>query len=275
MMKAKKMLLRIALTSLLLVVTAVCFSADADEAAVAKRATIDKPYLVIVGQVQAEAIALPDDAVYRVISGDGGRGDPPGWGSRGNVLVNPGFETGAMGPWYQDAGSGPEPWNVTSAEAHSGSYCATTVGNNRIRQDFAPVPTADITEVSFWIMEPGPGTTAYAGWFLYENGSSEQVGTTFPPNGLPEWTFVDMTAHLDPGKNLVAFGVWGYSGGGPAEDRSYLDDVTIVGGYALGDLNCDGAVDMRRPILTVTSCWPTSTATASSTRSTSTRSSSC
>lgn len=164
-----------------------------------------------------------------------------------NILVNPGFETGAMDPWYQDAGSGPEPWNVTNAEAHTGSYSATDVGNQRIRQDFDPFPTADITEVSFWVMQPGgddAGTTGYAGWFRYQDGSSEQVGTTFTPGGLPEWTLVNMTAYLDPAKNLVAFGVWGYSGGGPAEDRTYLDDVRIMGEQGCpGDIDGDGDTD--------------------------------
>ena len=53
-----------------------------------------------------------------------------------------------------------------------------------------------------------------------------------------------MTVHLAAGKNLVAFGVWGYSGGGPAEDRTYIDDVMIAtAGYPLGDMNCDGVLD--------------------------------
>jgi hypothetical protein len=37
-----------------------------------------------------------------------------------------------------------------------------------------------------------------------------------------------MTSELDAGKNLVAFGVWGYSGGGPFEDRTFLDDFRII-----------------------------------------------
>lgn len=143
-----------------------------------------------------------------------------------NVLANPGFESGAMAPWYQDSGGGPEAWNVTKNQAHTGLYSATTVGNNRIRQDFAPIPTADIKEVSFWLLQPDT-SSGYAGWFRYSDNSQEQVGTNFPPNGVPTWTKVDMTSFLDPGKSLVSFGVWGYQGGGPLEDRTYIDDVIV------------------------------------------------
>lgn len=36
-----------------------------------------------------------------------------------------------------------------------------------------------------------------------------------------------MTSDLDPGKELVGFSVFGYSGGGGAEDRTFLDDAVI------------------------------------------------
>ena len=147
--------------------------------------------------------------------------------SLGNVLVNPGFETGSLNPWFLDSAPGPEPWNVTSAEVHSGMFSVTGVGNQRLTQMFAPISTALITEVSFWILQPDT-SSGYAGYFYYEDGSEEQVGTFFPPNGLPNWTFVDMTSELDIGKNLIGFGVWGYAGGGPFEDRTYLDDLRVI-----------------------------------------------
>ena len=148
--------------------------------------------------------------------------------SVGNILVNPGFETGSLPPWFQDSAPGAEAWNVTSADAHTGFYSVTGVGNQRVTQMFAPIATALITEVSFWLKQPDPGGTGFAGFFYYLDGSSEQVGTTFPPDGLLDWTFFDMTLELDFGKDLIGFGVWGYSGGGPLEDRTFLDDVTIT-----------------------------------------------
>jgi hypothetical protein len=162
-----------------------------------------------------------------------------------NVLVNPGFESGTLSPWYEDFTGGPESWHVTTAQSHSGSNAATCVGNNRIRQDFAATPTDQITEVSFWILQPDTGGSGYAGWFRYSDNFEEQVGTTFPPTGLPEWTKIDMTAFLQPGRELVAFGIWGYVNGSPQEDRTYIDDVLIATGSSRGDMNCDGHVDFN------------------------------
>ena len=69
-----------------------------------------------------------------------------------NVLSNPGFESGVLSPWYQYSGSAiGTDWYVTSAESHTGTYCATDVGSKGLRQDFAAIPTNTITEASFWI----------------------------------------------------------------------------------------------------------------------------
>ena len=42
-----------------------------------------------------------------------------------------------------------------------------------------------------------------------------------------DWEFFNITSLLDPGKTLIAFSLYGYEGAGPAEDRTYLDDVII------------------------------------------------
>src|SRR5262245_43789577 len=101
----------------------------------------------------------------------------------GNILLNPGFETGFLAPWYQgnDFG-GPENWNVTSKEAHTGQFSATDVGNKQIRQDFAPVFVGDILEASLWIKNPddgGPRVNAID--FYYSDGSSSE-NVVFQPN---------------------------------------------------------------------------------------------
>src|SRR5205085_1450320 len=62
-----------------------------------------------------------------------------------NILANPGFESGALAPWFQssDFCSSPAPcenWNVTNSDAHSGTFSATDVGNKEIRQNFAAIP---------------------------------------------------------------------------------------------------------------------------------------
>lgn len=69
----------------------------------------------------------------------------------GQVIVNPGFETGGLAPWVASMGSP----TVTSAEAHSGRYSVAAFGQDAIRQDFAPIAVADVTEVSFWAKRSG------------------------------------------------------------------------------------------------------------------------
>jgi hypothetical protein len=138
-------------------------------------------------------------------------------------LTNGGFETGSLAPWYNARDYGMvELWNVTSAEAHSGTYSATDVGNGEVRQDFAPGPTDDVTELSFWLKQPEVKLSYATAFFsdASESGSSIYLST-------PDWEFFDITSWLISGKQLVGFSVFGYWSSDPAEDRTYLDDVTL------------------------------------------------
>ncbi len=143
-----------------------------------------------------------------------------GVASAANILVNPGFETGALAPWYQAADyGGPENWNVTTADVYSGAYSATDRGNKLMVQDFAPVPDADILEASFWLKNVDASINAV--YFKYSDGSTEE-NIWFPTGG---WDFVNATGWLDPGKSLMTFGVYGVSGGTTA--RTYVDDWVV------------------------------------------------
>jgi hypothetical protein len=159
-----------------------------------------------------------------------------------NILENPGFETGSLDPWYQlnDFG-GPENWNVTDADAHTGAFCATDVGNKLIVQDFDPTPVADILETSFWIKQPEIAISAV--YFAYSDGSSAE-NLVFLTTA--DWQFFDVTGLLAPGKNLTTFGLYGYIGGGEDEDRSYVDDwtVSIEGQKCPADCNGDGTLNI-------------------------------
>ena len=147
-----------------------------------------------------------------------------GWGlaqnASANILVNPGFESGGLAPWFQgnDFG-GSVNWFVTNTDAHTGLFSATDQGNKEIRQDFAAVPTSSITEISFWEKQPSAAISAYT--FYYSDSTDGQFTVT---PGI-DWTFFDVTAQLAAGKNLVGFSVYGLIG--PADDRTFLDDVTI------------------------------------------------
>jgi hypothetical protein len=144
----------------------------------------------------------------------------------GNILVNPGFETGSLSPFYQgnDYG-GPENWNVTGNSPHSGQFCATDVGNKQIRQDFSPVFVGDILEASLWIKNPddgGPRVNAID--FFYSDGSNTENVVFQPDNN---WNYNNVTGLLQPGKFLTGFSLYGYIGGGPNEDRTFVDDWVL------------------------------------------------
>jgi hypothetical protein len=142
------------------------------------------------------------------------------------TIINPGFESGTLGPWYGDRFFGSvTPPSVTTAYAHSGLYSATWVGNYELRQNFSPVATDLITEISFWALQPELNNLGLQVWFFY----SDNTYTTFGPTvGNPHnWLKADVTSYLEPGKMLTGFSVWGYEGAGPAEDRTYFDDVTL------------------------------------------------
>jgi len=149
-----------------------------------------------------------------------------------SILSNPGFETGTLTPWFQDGNGSPaepEDWNVTGAAAHSGAFSATVVGDKEISQNFSPVLGTDILEVSFWLKQPEFGSGAVLSAVnLFYSDASRGGGVCDSVPDASGWAFCDVTSVLDPTKSLVGFSLFGYSGGGPTEDRSFLDDARIV-----------------------------------------------
>jgi hypothetical protein len=134
------------------------------------------------------------------------------------LLFNPGFETGSLPPWTTNN------WTVINTDSHSGTYCAFDVGNFWVRQDFPPVDTADIVSVSFWCKQPEEGTQLQAVYLHYSDNTHDS-DVWFPPD---DWTLHDLTGVLRPAGNmLVAIQIWGYAGGGPGPDETFVDDVSI------------------------------------------------
>jgi hypothetical protein len=134
------------------------------------------------------------------------------------ALVNGGFESGSLTPWFQDLSlSGGEDWNVSNVRSYSGSFSATDVGNKRIRQNFAAVATNDIASITLWLYTEGHLGNAFE--LYYSDGTSEQ---RLISGAQGAWRQANVTSFLDPGKFLVGFGLFGNSGG-----RTWLDDVVI------------------------------------------------
>jgi hypothetical protein len=130
-----------------------------------------------------------------------------------NVLVNPGFETGTLNPWFADSGAP----TVSNAEAHTGVFSAAAFGSDSIRQNFAPVATGDVTEVSFWAKRPPFPFDQYS---LYYSDAPTTTNIVLGNGG--DWEFFNITAQLTPGAHLTGFSIFGTSAG-PA----FLDDFTI------------------------------------------------
>ena len=142
-------------------------------------------------------------------------------GFAGNVLVNPGFESGALPPWANTLDfCGGCTWAVTSTDAHSGLYSAFVGGNRALEQDFAAIPATMITDASLWLKMPNTGVAAV--FFIYSDTTYAQniftVGNT--------WTEFDMTPFLDPTKSLVSFGVFGCTGCAGLS-QTFADDFVV------------------------------------------------
>jgi len=137
------------------------------------------------------------------------------------VLVNGGFESGAISPWFQDRSfGGAENWNATSAVAHSGSFSATDVGNKEIRQNFAAVANSSILSITFWAEHPDANIRDLAVDLFYSDATDDVVDVFTTGTG---WNSFDVTSHLAAGKSLVGFSIFGNAGG-----RTYFDDASIT-----------------------------------------------
>jgi hypothetical protein len=150
---------------------------------------------------------------------DGGMGGGDGgdMGDRTQVLSNDGFESGSLPPWTTNG------WSATTADAHSGSYSATDVGNYWIMQSFTPIDVNQVNSVGFWSRQPEVAIQAVD--FFYGAADYDEF-LIFP---LSTWSYFDVTANLRAAGNLEAIRIWGYSGGGPDEDRTYIDDALVDG----------------------------------------------
>jgi len=145
-------------------------------------------------------------------------------GAANGEIINGGFETGVLFPWFQDRDytSGGESWNATNIVSHSGTFSATDVGNKELRQDFAAIPTSEIIEISYWLMQPAQAISAYD--FFYNDGSLFEGVVTLSSSN---WEFFNVTGSLSPGKELVGLSIWGYEAAGFPYDRTFLDDVVL------------------------------------------------
>jgi len=123
---------------------------------------------------------------------------------------------GALPPWTTSG------WSVTGADFYAGAYSAESFGNVAVEQAVAPVDVNDITSITVWAKQP-EGVAFAAVDFLYDDATFDEF--LIAPG--VDWTFVDMTSQLRGSGNLVGIRFYGYSGGGPGEDLTRIDDASI------------------------------------------------
>lgn len=138
----------------------------------------------------------------------------------GEIIVNGGFETGTLDPWYNArdfCGQTCQPWAATSSNSHSGSFSAMDIGNIELRQDFSPVPGSSITSATFWVNNSA-GVDAVD--FFYTDNSDEEFVVFSNAN---TWNFEDVTADINQSKTLMGFSIWSCD----PSCVTYVDDVSI------------------------------------------------
>ncbi len=162
------------------------------------------------------------------------------------LLQNTGFETGSLAPWYQGAGNH---WVITTIFPHSGTYCATDTGNYWIRQDFAqPVPAESIISITIWSRQAPPNKPAYLQAFDLMYSDFTYYEDVVYPDAL--WRQWNITSWLTMDKLLSGLRIWGFWSSDPADDSTYIDDISIIANMPLELKEGSGL-----PIATL-SAWP-------------------
>jgi hypothetical protein len=172
--------------------------------------------LIFAGSTRAETV---QSGSFVMDSGDirAGQSAAVPTSSLVELLANAGFEAGILAPWTTSGG-----WTVVGTNPHSGSFCGFGVGNNWVQQDFPAIDTANILSVTLWARQPEAQIQAYD--LLYSNNTFDEDIWFVPTT----WAQHDVTSFLrPPGNLLTGIRIWGYVGGPPGPDDTYLDDVSI------------------------------------------------
>lgn len=122
--------------------------------------------------------------------------------SAANILGNPGFETGSLGPWV----TGTNPAVVTTNE-HSGDYAAelSVIGGvgGYVAQDIDPYQCAEYLEFWYWTLWDTPVIDCY--FAVYYPGGASEIVTADLSNTQGQWEFVHVD--LDTSKVVTALEV--------------------------------------------------------------------
>ena len=148
-------------------------------------------------------------------------------GSGTDILLNSGFESGTLSPWFQGRNfcSGAcEQWADLLYHPIQGTWDAGNEGNMEMRQNFSATDTSTITRVAYYVRQPNNGI-AEAFDFFYTDGSDEEF-VVFLTGA--NWQSFDVTADVAAGKSLTGFSLWGYSSSAASMPMTFVDGVEIL-----------------------------------------------
>jgi hypothetical protein len=121
-------------------------------------------------------------------------------------------------------------WNVTSTDSHSGVFSITDVGSMELRESFALLPVSDIAGISFWAKDPNAlFAVGYELFYSDDPDPALYLNFFLAPLTTSDWTYIDVTPNLTPGKQLVGISVSGYDRfPSTPTPRVFVDDITVT-----------------------------------------------
>lgn len=152
--------------------------------------------------------------------------------AQGNVLINPGFETGDLAGWDEPVVNN-NPWNSVAFNAHTGNFAAystamETAGPSNLYQSFAPIHVGQITEAGYWYYHlGGTGSVGTAAVLTFSDASAVQdtLMAADPEYVQGVWAYRDLTPtlalHADKSLTQISFFT-------KVNGMKMIDDVTIV-----------------------------------------------
>jgi hypothetical protein len=136
-----------------------------------------------------------------------------GGGGAGNLIANPGFESGALSPWTCDAGTG----SVTGSPVHSGTHALAAAASNSDNAQCSQVVTVQPGH-TYTLTAYVEGNYAYLG----DSGTGGTDTNTWTPSAAT-WTQLRTTFTTGASTTKVTVYVHGWY----AQGTVHADDVTL------------------------------------------------
>lgn len=136
----------------------------------------------------------------------------------GAVIVNGGFDSGSLGPWFNDRVFGSSrTWRLGGLDPHSGGFYAFGLGEIELRQNFTATLGSEITAFSFFVGQQFANLGNPKFEIFYSDGTSTglQQFIIDPAHASGSsssgwfWDEVNLLPHVDPSKSVSGVSIVG------------------------------------------------------------------